>query len=308
MNVPQSAYLGTEVLEDEALRQRIGKGNVATYISLFSGCGGLDLGFSAAGIETRAMVEFDHAACNTLRGNWTWEGLKDRTNEDGSLRWKTREELVVQSRKFKEADNDTEDFQEEISRGAESWYHEIEPAILERDIMDVSTEELLAAANLKVGECSIISGGFPCQGFSQAGKQEVNDPRNFLYREFVRIVNEAKPAMFLGENVPGLLSMLKGDVIQRICEDFAACGYDIQWDILNAADYGVPQNRKRIILIGKRIDVAEFTEDGRTQLHLGCGKGEITHPEVFYKRLKTWKKSFDEIKKNVAEQRRKENE
>ena len=76
--------------------------------------------------------------------------------------------------------------------------------------------------------------------------------------ECVRVIREALPRAFMLENVPGLVSMAKGAIIKQVCEDLAACGYDVSWEILNAADYGVPQNRKRVILVGTRNDAMTF--------------------------------------------------
>lgn len=263
-----SKHLGIQELDDEAFRERVGKGKILTHISLFSGGGGLDIGFAQAGIETRVMVEFEGGACDTLRRNFHWDELKERKNPDGTLVWNNKEEMK------KEID----------------WYHDKEPVVVEMDVRDVKTEELLKVAGLQIGECSIISGGFPCQGFSIAGKKEVNDPRNFLYKEFVRIVNETKPAIIIGENVPGIISMEKGKIMKQICEDFANCGYDVTWKLINCADYGVPQIRKRVILFGNRVDVMVMKEDGTMQVHLGAQKGKITHPQLFYDRLKRWGK------------------
>ena len=167
------------------------------------------------------------------------------------------------------------------------------PVIIEKDICEVTTEEILRGAKLEVGQCTVVSGGFPCQGFSAAGMRKVDDPRNALYEEFVRVVREAKPAMFVGENVPGLVSMLQGDIIKQICEDFAMVGYDVTWDILNAADYGVPQNRKRVIILGSRVDAMVMREDGSMAVVFCAQKGEILHPDLFRKRLKRWKKSAE---------------
>ncbi len=231
-----------------------------THISLFTGCGGFDIGFSLAGFESRVMVEWDKFCCKTLRANWFWEGLRRRKNLDGTPQWET-----------------IEDMKKDINH-----YQDREPAILERDITKLTTEEILKAADLKVGEATIISGGPPCQGFSHArGKRYIDDPRNVLFKEFVRIVREAVPMWFIFENVPGLVSMANGDIIKQICEDFAGCGYDIKWEILNAADYGVPQNRKRVFIIGKRIDVIYLPEEGNPQLHMGAIPGKIDHPKSF---------------------------
>jgi len=260
-------YLGKLNLEDKRIKERLGKGKILTHISLFTGIGGFDIGFAQAGIQTRVMVEWDKYCCQTLRANFFWEELKKRTKENGKPLYKNKAQM----------------------RKSIKWYHEPEPVIIEKDIKEVTTEEILKAGNLEVGECSIISGGFPCQGFSLAGKRVIDDPRNFLYKEFVRVVNEAKPVFIIGENVPGMVSIGKGEVIKQICEEFANCGYDITWDILNAADYGVPQNRKRVFIIGKRIDLMRFDEKGKPSLHLGAVCGKIKYPKLFYERLKRWK-------------------
>lgn len=251
---------------NETLKERLGKGKVLTHISLFTGIGGFDIGFAKVGIKTKVMLEFDKSCCRTLRCNFHWEKLRKRTKQNGSLEFKNKKEM----------------------RKKIPWYHYPEPVIIEKDIRDVTTKEILESARLKVGQCTIISGGFPCQGFSLAGRRMIDDPRNALYKEFVRIIDEAKPVFIIGENVPGIVSMAKGEIIKQICEDFANCGYDITWDILNAANYGVPQHRKRVFLIGKRIDGMIFRKNGLMEVHIAAQKGEIRHPELFYKRLKRW--------------------
>ncbi len=284
-------YLGKLDLDSPDIKKRLGKGKNLTHISLFTGIGGFDIGFARAGIKTRAMVEWDKDCCKTLRVNFHWEKLRERRhghyiNKDGTPIGK--EGAINGKVKWIEDDlvwkNKTE-MKKDIK-----WYHTPEPVILERDITKLTTKEILESARLQVGECSIISGGFPCQGFSLAGRRVKEDPRNFLYKEFVRVVDEAKPAMFIGENVPGIVSMGKGEVMQQICEDFANCGYDITWDILNAADYGVPQHRLRVILIGQRIDLMRFDGKNRPSLHIGAMPGEIRHPYLFYERIKRWKR------------------
>lgn len=104
----------------------------------------------------------------------------------------------------------------------------------------------------------IIFGGFPCQGFSVAGIRSAFDPRNNLYKKMAKIVDELKPKIVVMENVVGLLSMkdVNGDfVIDNIINLYLKMGYKVDYAILNAADYGVAQNRKRIILIGNNINV-----------------------------------------------------
>jgi len=99
----------------------------------------------------------------------------------------------------------------------------------------------------------LIAGGFPCQGFSMAGNRVVTDERNSLYLDMLKIVKKVKPDFVLMENVEGLRSMLGGRVEKQIIEDYKAIGYEIDVAVLNSADYGVPQIRKRVIFIGNRI-------------------------------------------------------
>lgn len=121
-----------------------------------------------------------------------------------------------------------------------------------RDIRSKEVKEKLyeAVKNVKV---DIIVGGFPCQGFSMAGYRVVDDPRNSLYKEMKEIVEHLKPDYVVMENVEGLRSMLNGKVEEKIIEDYRKIGYEINLTVLNSADYGVPQFRKRVIFIGNRI-------------------------------------------------------
>lgn len=110
-----------------------------------------------------------------------------------------------------------------------------------------------ACSNHKI---DVILGGPPCQGFSYAGWRDPNDERNQLFRDFVSIVLELKPYFFVMENVPGILTMRGGEAIKEIIKAFADVGYYVNQPLkLNAADYGVPQRRKRVILIGCRDNV-----------------------------------------------------
>jgi len=103
-------------------------------------------------------------------------------------------------------------------------------------------------------EVHLVVGGPPCQGFSVAGKRNPNDPRNRLFREFVRVVSEIRPWYVVMENVPGILTMQKGAVKKSICEAFDAIGYPhVSIAILESAAYGVPQIRPRAIFIANRF-------------------------------------------------------
>ena len=154
------------------------KSKKPTIISLFSGAGGMDLGFEQAGFETIWANDFDEDSTRTYKRN-----IGDIVLGDIG-------------------------------------------AIQSKDIPD---------------KPDIVLGGFPCQGFSIANsiRRSVDDSRNKLY--------------FVAENVQGILSLGKGIVMQKILHDFSKLGYQIDWKLLNAADYGVPQSRKRVFIIGNRL-------------------------------------------------------
>ena len=115
----------------------------------------------------------------------------------------------------------------------------------------------------------LIVGGFPCQGFSLSGNRVVTDERNSLYLEMLEIVDHIQPDYVVMENVEGLRSMLDGKIEEKIISDYKDIGYDINVTVLNSADYGVAQSRRRVIFIGNRIN------------------GKNYHPKPFVKKYKT---------------------
>lgn len=162
-------------------------------VSLFSGAGGLDLGFKMAGHEIIWANDLYEDAVETYRQN--------------------------------------------LGRH-----------IVCKDISKINADE--------IPDCDIIIGGFPCQGFSVANtKRHENDERNVLYKQLIRIINAKQPKFFLAENVKGITNLAKGKVFQMILEDFTELGYKVKYKVLNAADYGVPQTRQRVIITGVRKDV-----------------------------------------------------
>lgn len=134
-----------------------------------------------------------------------------------------------------------------------SYQKNIGSHIILEDIHNISAED--------IPDCDIVIGGFPCQGFSVANmKRHVGDGRNELYKQLVRVIEAKKPKFFLAENVKGLINFENGKVFQMILSDFEKMGYRVKHEILNAADYGVPQNRQRVIMAGVRNDIAwEYT-------------------------------------------------
>ena len=126
-----------------------------------------------------------------------------------------------------------------------------------RDIRSPEVKEQLYAS-VKDKHIHLIVGGFPCQGFSMAGHRVVTDPRNSLYLEMLEIVKHIQPDFVVMENVEGLRSMLDGKVEAKIISDYREAGYEINVTVLNSADYGVPQIRKRVIFIGNRIGATNY--------------------------------------------------
>ncbi len=109
-----------------------------------------------------------------------------------------------------------------------------------------------------IPKSDVVVGGFPCQGFSQANMLRVlDDDRNQLYKFFYKVIKSKQPSFFIAENVKGILSIGKGAAIEQIIADFEEAGYTVAVHLVNMADYGVPQTRQRVIIIGQRKDLGE---------------------------------------------------
>ncbi|MDC7674695.1 DNA cytosine methyltransferase [Asticcacaulis machinosus] len=122
----------------------------------------------------------------------------------------------------------------------------------------IDTRSICEIKSFEIPDCDVVVGGFPCQGFSVANwGRTMSDPRNSLYRELVRVVRDKRPRYFVGENVKGLASIGKGEILRRIVEEFEGLGYRVNYQVVNAADYGVPQARMRVIIVGVRKDVPD---------------------------------------------------
>ncbi len=127
--------------------------------------------------------------------------------------------------------------------------------LYELDISSLDTWAVLDELNLKPGELDILDGSPPCQGFSMAGKRRMNDPRNRLFEEYVRFLSVIQPKAFVMENVPGLVIGPMRSVFYEMVQALTQAGYVVRGRILNALHYGVPQSRRRVILIGFRKDL-----------------------------------------------------
>ncbi|MDG2496977.1 MAG: DNA cytosine methyltransferase [Aquiluna sp.] len=167
-------------------------------VSLFSGCGGMDLGFEQAGFEVVWANDFNLDATKTYIRNFG-------------------------------------------------------PHMHHGPIEEMNLDELPQADG--------VIGGFPCQDFSMIWKRGgIETERGNLYTYFVKTVETVKPKFFIAENVKGLVTANSGKAIERIVDDFADLGYKVRWDIYNFADYGVPQLRQRVLIVGIRDDIRGFFE------------------------------------------------
>lgn len=177
-------------------------------ISMFSGAGGLDMGFHNVGFQILWANDFAKDACDTY-DKWA------NYNNDGTR--KKKEDCTI------------------IECG---------------DIAKVDLSAILPGIDVDV-----VLGGFPCQGFSLAGPRQVDDSRNVLYRHFVEMVKLKNPKVIVAENVIGIKTLGEGAVFNKIIEDFSELGYTMSAPTVNAKNFGVPQDRMRVIFIGIRNDI-----------------------------------------------------
>lgn len=194
--------------------------NKHNLLSLFSGCGGLDLGFEMAGLKAVMGEEVMEAA---MSGRKVFEENVDN-NVFNTI------------------------YVNDIFNEARETYEQNAGRYIYMDKSDIRKIK-------KFPEADIVLGGFPCPGFSEAGPRLVDDERNFLYLHFIRCLMQSKPKIFVAENVKGMMTLGKGEVFKQIVQDFAAAGYKVYHKLLNSAEYGVPQIRERVILVGVRNDV-----------------------------------------------------
>lgn len=142
------------------------------------------------------------------------------------------------------------------------------------DITDTAIKEKIIAEARKLN-VNMVIGGPPCQGYSMKGKKMgINDPRNFLFREYLSVVEQLQPALFIIENVKGLLLASNGWFKNEILQSIEKLGYTVRYGVLNAADFGVPQARERTVFIctkGKPIELPKPTVNKRTTVREAIG-------------------------------------
>ncbi|BBB31908.1 DNA (cytosine-5)-methyltransferase 1 [Thermotomaculum hydrothermale] len=226
-----------------------------TYLELFAGAGGLAEGFSSAGFTPVAYVEMDRYASLTLKTRIVYHYLVKKGKAGIYTKYLqkkiSREELygMVPNIELNTVIN------EEISE--ENIYYLI--GVIQNKMKQKKIENV-----------DVIVGGPPCQAYSLIGRARdpyrmKNDRRNYLYQLYVKFLEVFKPKVFVFENVPGLLSAGNGKLWEDVQRYFKEAGFKIEYKILNAYDFGVLQNRKRIIVIGWRIELnleyPEFEKD-----------------------------------------------
>jgi len=218
------------------------------YLDLFAGAGGLSEGFLRAGYSAVAHVEMDAAACYTLKTRAAYYWL----------------------RKNNQLNIYTQYLHGEISRN--EFYRNVPETVLNTVLNYEITTETLPAIFGRIDRLldnkplELIVGGPPCQAYSLAGRSRsetrmVGDKRNYLYKLYAEFLKRYKPECFVFENVLGLLSAKDEDGtlhFDNMRDLFSECGYSTDFRLLNASDYGVLQNRKRIILIGARGNRKNF--------------------------------------------------
>ncbi len=209
--------------------------NTHTLVDLFAGAGGLSEGFVQAGFVPIAHVEMDKDACNTLRTRCCFHYLQANNQLDVYYRY----------------------LKGKIAREAlyASVPVEIIKAVINVEISDETINDTFDKIKLlaKGRKIDLIIGGPPCQAYSLLGRHRKtmeDDPRTLLYLQYGKFLKEFTPKGFVFENVPGLLSAKKGKHFQNLQTYFDELGYIVHFKMLNASDYGVLQERRRIIIVG----------------------------------------------------------
>ncbi len=148
-------------------------------------------------------------------------------------------------------------FANELTEDAMKTYQRNFPKVITQvgDISKIKPDDV--KRKIKRKRIDLIVAGTPCQGFSNLGQRNLNDPRNKLFRQLLKFVHEFKPKIFVMENVPGLMSIDNGATFEKIIRSFSKIGYHVYHSTLMASDFGVPQNRARVFIIGSHKKISE---------------------------------------------------
>lgn len=215
------------------------------FIDLFAGAGGLSEGFIRAGFTPIAHIEMNKYACDTLRSRMAYHYLKQHNRLEEYIKY------------LKE--------KQEGESGQKLW-EKVPDEVIDSVINEEISDETLADIFIKVDklkgnkQVDFIIGGPPCQAYSIVGrardpKNMKKDPRNFLYKYYLQFLKRYEPKMFVFENVPGILSAQNGIHLENILKGIDKAGYKIELKKLKASDYGVLQNRERVIIVGWRKEL-----------------------------------------------------
>src|SRR5690554_4802082 len=228
------------------------------YIDLFAGAGGLSEGFVRAGFHPIAHVEMNKDACETLRTRTAFHWLKERNRVEeyyaylkGTI---TREELW------------------------EKIPNHLIKSVINTEISEETLSTIFKQINAELGtkKVDLVIGGPPCQAYSIVGrarKDMESDPRNHLYKHYVEFLKQYQPKMFVFENVPGILTAKNGHYLELIFDAVREAGYELDKKVLNAKDFGVLQDRKRVIIIGWKKDLdIKYPEFDKTEMDFEIAK------------------------------------
>ncbi|MEW6857872.1 DNA cytosine methyltransferase [Streptococcus iniae] len=208
-----------KIIEDSSDLKLVGecdfREDKINVVSLFSGAGGLDLGTELAGLVSRIGIT------ESFRAFEQREDFQD-------IREESLFHTIYTNDMFVEANA--------------TYRRNFSPNIIQHQ------KDIRKVAHFPKNDLTI--GGFPCPGFSEAGPRLIDDERNFLYIHFIRELIQTQPSFFVAENVKGMMTLGKGEVLRQIIEDFSSAGYTVTAHLVNARDYGVPQARERVFLVG----------------------------------------------------------
>ena len=215
------------------------------FIDLFAGAGGLSEGFIRAGFTPIAHIEMNKYACDTLRSRMAYHYLKQHN----------RLEEYIKYLKEKQEGESGQKLWEEVP-------DEVIDSVINKEISDETLADIFIKVDKLKGnkQVDFIIGGPPCQAYSIVGrardpKNMKKDPRNFLYKYYLQFLKRYEPKMFVFENVPGILSAQNGIHLENILKGIDKAGYKIELKKLKASDYGVLQNRERVIIVGWRKEL-----------------------------------------------------
>jgi DNA (cytosine-5)-methyltransferase 1 len=214
------------------------------YIDLFAGAGGLSEGFIRAGFKPIAHVEMNKDACDTIKTRTAYHWLKEN------------KKARIYNNYLKSENKNKEELWSKVPE------HLIN-SVINKEISEKTLPEIFKSIDdeLNGKKVELLIGGPPCQAYSIVGrarKDMESDPRNHLYKHYVKFLEKYQPKMFVFENVPGILSAKNGEYLSKIFKAVRKAGYEVAIppkNHLNAKDFGVLQDRKRVIIIGWKIEL-----------------------------------------------------